>query len=91
MTNEMYISNFVVYLFRLLTILIFDPVHARIAYSIKHGFHLALTFLANAKKLEYENFFIFMISEFTHVMLKVCVKLAALSAEWPGRRKNLRT
>ena len=24
-----------------------------------------------------------MISEFTHVMLKVCVKLAALSAEWP--------
>ena len=33
--------------------------HARIAYSIKHGFHLALTYLANAKKLEYENFFIF--------------------------------
>ena len=29
-----------------------------------------------------------MISEFTHVMLKVCVKLAALSAEWPGRRKT---
>ena len=50
--------------FRLLTILIFDlfffmNVHARIAYSIKHGFHLALTYLANAKKLEYENFFIF--------------------------------
>ena len=30
----------------------------------------------------------YMISEFTHVMLKVCVKLAALSAEWPGRRKT---
>ena len=29
-----------------------------------------------------------MISEFTHVMLKVCVKLAALSAEWPGCRKT---
>ena len=29
-----------------------------------------------------------MISEFTHVMFKVCVKLAALSAEWPGRRKT---
>ena len=29
-----------------------------------------------------------LISEFTHVMLKVCVKLAALSAEWPGRRKT---
>ena len=29
-----------------------------------------------------------MISEFTHVMLKVCVKLAALSAERPGRRKT---
>ena len=30
---------------------------------------------------------VLMISEFTHVMLKVCVKLAALSAEWPGLRK----
>ena len=30
----------------------------------------------------------FLISEFTHVMLKVCFKLAALSAEWPGRRKT---
>ena len=29
-------------------------------------------------------------SEFTHVMLKVCVKLAALSAERPGRRKTIR-
>ena len=30
----------------------------------------------------------FLISEFTHVMLKVSVKLAALSAEWPGRREK---
>ena len=29
-----------------------------------------------------------MICEFTHVMLKVCVKLAVISAEWPGRRKT---
>ena len=28
--------------------------------------------------------FYVLISEFTHVMLKVYVKLAALSAEWPG-------
>ena len=34
------------------------------------------------------SFHILMICEFTHVMLKVCVKLAALSAEWPGRRKT---
>ena len=27
-----------------------------------------------------------LMSEFTHVMLKVYVNLAALSAEWPGRR-----
>ena len=31
---------------------------------------------------------VLMISEFIHVMLKVCVKLATLSAEWPGRRKT---
>ena len=29
-----------------------------------------------------------MICEFTHVMLKVCVKLAVMSAEWPDRRKT---
>ena len=29
-----------------------------------------------------------LICEFTHVMLKVCVKLAALSTERPGRRKT---
>ena len=29
-----------------------------------------------------------LISEFTHVMLKVCVKLAALTAEWPSRKKT---
>ena len=35
--------------------------------------------------------FILMIYEFTHVMLKVCVKLVALLAERPDPYVNLRT
>ena len=47
-------------------------------YSLKTD----LLFIIKKQKLKT------IISEFTHVMLKVCVKLAAFSAEWPGRRKT---